>query len=147
MSSVALETTARRDDDGWILDGTKRWIGNGSIADVVVVWARDVEDGKVKGFLVETAQAGYTGVTMGGKGASRAIWQAQLTLVGAHAEWLPATHSFKDAGRVLVTTRATCAWAALGHAVAANDAALTYAKQRTQFGKPAQGARGDRGGA
>jgi glutaryl-CoA dehydrogenase len=134
--SVALETTARREGDGWILDGTKRWIGNGSIADVVVVWARDVEDGKVKGFLVETAQPGYTGVTLGGKGASRAIWQAQITLEGARAEWLPGTRAFKDAGRVLVTTRATCAWAALGHAVAAYDAALTYAKQRVQFGKP-----------
>src|ERR1700754_1825016 len=56
--SVALETTARRDGDGWILDGAKRWIGNGSIADVAVVWARDVQDGQVKGFLVETGQEG-----------------------------------------------------------------------------------------
>ena len=134
--SVALETTARRDGDGWILDGSKRWIGNGSIADVTVVWARDVEDGQVKGFLVETAQDGYRAVTLGGKGASRAIWQAQIELDGARGEWLPETHSFKDAGRVLVTTRATCAWGALGHAVAAYDAALTYAKQRVQFGKP-----------
>ncbi len=134
--SVALETTARRDGDAWILDGSKRWIGNGSIADVVVVWARDVADGQVKGFLVETAQEGYTGVTLGGKGATRAIWQAQITLDGARGEWLPGTHSFKDAGRVLITTRATCAWGALGHAVAAYDAALSYAKQRVQFGKP-----------
>jgi glutaryl-CoA dehydrogenase len=134
--SVALETTARRDGDEWVLDGAKRWIGNGSIADVVVVWARDVEDAQVKGFLVETAQDGYTGVTLGGKGAARAIWQAQITLDGARGEWLPGTRSFKDAGRVLVTTRATCAWGALGHAVAAYDTALTYAKQRVQFGKP-----------
>src|SRR4051812_29898398 len=134
--SVALETTARREGDEWVLDGAKRWIGNGSIADVVIVWARDVEDGRVKGFLVETAQDGYTGVTLGGKGAARAIWQAQITLDRARGEWLPDTHSFKDAGRVLVTTRATCAWGALGHAVAAYDTALTYAKQRVQFGKP-----------
>jgi glutaryl-CoA dehydrogenase len=134
--SVALETTARREGDAWVLDGAKRWIGNGSIADVVIVWARDVEDGQVKGFLVETAQDGYTGVTLGGKGAARAIWQAQITLDGARGEWLPGTRSFKDAGRVLVTTRATCAWGALGHAVAAYDTALTYAKQRVQFGKP-----------
>jgi glutaryl-CoA dehydrogenase len=134
--SVALETTARREGDEWVLDGAKRWIGNGSIADVTIVWARDVEDGQVKGFLVETAQPGYTAVTLGGKGAARAIWQAQITLDGARGEWLPGTHSFKDAGRVLITTRATCAWGALGHAVAAYDAALTYAKQRVQFGKP-----------
>src|ERR1700759_5403903 len=71
--SVALETSARRDGDGWVLNGAKRWIGNGSIADVVVVWARDVEDGQVKGFLVETDQPGFAAETMVGKGASRAI--------------------------------------------------------------------------
>src|SRR4029453_13105307 len=77
--------------------------------------------------------------TIGGKGASRAIWQAELRLdgvrVGEDAR-LPGANTFKDAGRVLVTTRTTCAWGALGHAVAAYDAALTYSKQRTQFGKP-----------
>jgi glutaryl-CoA dehydrogenase len=134
--SVALETRARRSQDGYVLDGAKRWIGNGSIADVVVVWARDDEDGQVKGFLVETAQPGFSATTMAGKGAARAIWQAGIALDGARGEWLPGTRSFKDAGRVLVTTRATCAWGALGHAVAAYDAALTYAKERTQFGRP-----------
>src|SRR5215208_1523850 len=80
--SVALETTARRDGDGWVLDGAKRWIGNGSIADVVVVWARSDEDGQVKGFLVEKDMPGFVAVTLAGKGASRAIWQAQITLEG-----------------------------------------------------------------
>jgi glutaryl-CoA dehydrogenase len=137
--SVALETSARRDGDGWVLDGAKRWIGNGSIADVVVVWARSDEDGQVKGFLVETDTPGYAATTMQGKGASRAIWQADIRLDGVRvgeASRLPGANSFKDTGRVLVTTRNTCAWGALGHAVAAYDAALTYSKQRTQFGKP-----------
>ncbi len=137
--SVALETSARRDGDGWVLDGHKRWIGNGSIADVVVVWARSTEDGQVKGFLVDTTTPGFAAETIGGKGAARAIWQAQITLDGVRipdTARLPGANSFKDAGRVLVTTRSTCAWGALGHAVAAYDAALTYAKQRTQFGKP-----------
>jgi glutaryl-CoA dehydrogenase len=134
--SVALETSARRDGDSWVLDGAKRWIGNGSIADVVVVWARSAEDGQVKGFLVETDQPGFQAETMAGKGAARAIWQAQIALDGARAERLPEANTFKDAGRVLVTTRTTCAWGALGHAVAAYDAALSYAQQRTQFGKP-----------
>jgi glutaryl-CoA dehydrogenase len=134
--SVALETRARREGDGYVLDGSKRWIGNGSIADVVVVWARDDADGQVKGFLVETAQPGFRATTMAGKGAARAIWQADIELDGARAEWLPGTRSFKDAGRVLVSTRETCAWGALGHAVAAYDAALTYAKHREQFGRP-----------
>jgi glutaryl-CoA dehydrogenase len=137
--SVALETSARRDADGWVLDGAKRWIGNGSIADVVVVWARSHEDGQVKGFLVEKDTAGFIATTMEGKGASRAIWQADIRLEDAwipEEARLPAADSFKAAGRVLITTRTTCAWAALGHAVAAYDAALTYAQQRTQFGKP-----------
>jgi glutaryl-CoA dehydrogenase len=137
--SVALETSARRDGDSWILHGAKRWIGNGSIADVVVVWARSAEDGQVKGFLVETDTPGFEATTMEGKGAARAIWQAEIRLDGARVadgDRLPGAERFKDAGRVLITTRTTCAWGALGHAVAAYDAALTYSKQRTQFGKP-----------
>jgi glutaryl-CoA dehydrogenase len=137
--SVALETSARRDGDGWVLDGAKRWIGNASIADVVVVWARSDQDGKVKGFLVEKDMPVFEATTMEGKGASRAIWQADIRLDGVHvpeASRLPGAESFKDAGRVLVTTRTTCAWGALGHAVAGYDAALTYSKQRTQFGRP-----------
>jgi glutaryl-CoA dehydrogenase len=137
--SVSLETTARRDGDNWILDGRKRWIGNGSIADVVVVWARSDEDGQVKGFLVETGIDGYQATTMEGKGAARAIWQAEISLDGVQVpdeSRLPGARTFRDAGRVLVDTRSTCAWAALGHAVAAYDTALTYAKQREQFGRP-----------
>ena len=137
--SVALETRARREGDEWVLDGAKRWIGNGSIADVVVVWARSDEDGEVKGFLVEKGAGGFEAATMEGKGASRASWPADIRLAGVRvpeASRLPGAGRFKDAGRVLVTTRTTCAWGALGHAVAAYDAALTYSRQRRQFGKP-----------
>ena len=137
--SVALETSARQDGDGWRLDGAKRWIGNGSIADVVVVWARSEEDGQVKAFLVEKDMPGFSATTMQGKAASRAIWQAEISLEDVHvpeASRLPGARTFKDAGRVLISTRTTCAWCALCHAVAAYDAALTYSKQRTQFGKP-----------
>jgi glutaryl-CoA dehydrogenase len=136
--SVALETTARRDRDAYVLDGAKRWIGNGTIADVVVVWAR-AEDGQVKGFLVETDTPGYHATVIEGKGAARAVWQADIRLEGARVlaeNRLPGANSFKDSGRVLVTTRGTVAWAALGHAVSAYDTALTYAKQRKQFGRP-----------
>jgi glutaryl-CoA dehydrogenase len=137
--SVGLETSARRNGSDWILNGAKRWIGNGSIADVVVVWARSAEDGQVKGFLVEKHTPGFDTTTMEGKGASRAIWQADINLVEVRVPEdarLPLAERFSDAGRVLVTTRTTCAWAALGHAVAAYDTALTYTKQRKQFGKP-----------
>jgi glutaryl-CoA dehydrogenase len=136
--SVALETAARRDGDHYVLDGAKRWIGNGSLADVVVVWARG-EDGRVQGFLVEKGTSGYDAQVIEGKGSLRAIWQAHITLDGVRVpaeNRLPDANEFKDAGRVLASTRSTCAWAALGHAVAAYDTALTYAKRREQFGKP-----------
>ena len=137
--SVALETSARREGDTWVIDGAKRWIGNGTIADVAVVWARSIEDGQVKGFLVETDTPGYEAAVIGGKGAARAVWQADIRLDGVRvpeSARLPGATTFKDAGRVLVTTRGTVAWGALGHAMAAYDIALTYAKQRHQFGRP-----------
>jgi glutaryl-CoA dehydrogenase len=137
--SIALETTAECDGDEWVIDGEKRWIGNGTIADVVVVWARDTADGKVKGFLVEKGTPGYQASVIEGKVALRSVWNADIVLRGCRvpeANRLPGAQSFKDAGRVLTGTRNTVAWASLGHAVAAYDIALTYAQQRTQFGKP-----------
>jgi glutaryl-CoA dehydrogenase len=136
--SVALETTARRDGDEFVIDGAKRWIGNGSLADVIVVWARG-EDGQVHGYLVEKGTPGYEAEVIKGKGSLRAIWQSQITLNGVRVpaeNRLESANSFKDTARVLASTRVTCAWAALGHAVAAYDAALTYAMRRQQFGKP-----------
>jgi glutaryl-CoA dehydrogenase len=140
--SIALETTARRDGDSYVIDGAKRWIGNGSIADVIVVWARDTADNAVKGFLVEKGTPGYNAQVMTGKGLMRAIWQAQISLDGVRvpaANRLPGASSFKDCARVLTATRSACAWMALGHAVAGFDAALTYAKRRQQFGRPLAG--------
>ncbi len=137
--SVALESTARRDGESWMLDGTKKWIGNGSIADVVVVWVRDTADGAVKGFLVEKGTAGFEAQVMTGKGSLRAIWQTEITMTGVRVEEssrLPEAMSFKDTGRVLAATRNTVAWSALGHATAAYDIAMAYCTERTQFGKP-----------
>ena len=137
--SVALETSARRDGDTWVLDGAKKWIGNGSIADVVVVWARDEADLRVKGFLLEEGTAGFDARTMEGKGSLRAVWQAEITLTGVRipeANRLPGAQTFKDAGRVLAGTRNAVAWAALGHATAAYEIAAQYCAERTQFGKP-----------
>src|SRR5690348_7232643 len=96
--SVALETTATRDGDSYLLSGAKRWIGNGSLADVVVVWARG-EDGQVYGFLVEKGSDGYQADVIEGKGSLRAIWQAQISLDDvrvAAANHLPGANSFKD---------------------------------------------------
>ncbi len=136
--SVALGTSAVLDGTDYVLNGAKRWIGSGSLADVVVVWARG-EDGQVHGYLVEKGTPGYEAEVIEGKGSLRAIWQAQIELhdVRVPAEnVLPGARTFKDTARVLAGTRSTCAWAALGHAVAAYDTALTYAKRREQFGRP-----------
>jgi glutaryl-CoA dehydrogenase len=137
--SVALETSARRDGDNWVLNGRKKWIGNGTIADVVVVWARDVADGQVKGFLVEKGTVGYDARRIDGKGSLRAVWQAEITLTDVHvleANRLPHANSFNDTARVLAGTRNAVAWGALGHATAAYEIAMQYCTERHQFGKP-----------
>src|SRR3954447_11536558 len=79
--AVMLETSARRDGDEWVLDGRKRWIGNASIADVVIVWARD-DEGHVGGYLVEKGADGFNATVMTGKTALRAVWQADIVLDG-----------------------------------------------------------------
>jgi glutaryl-CoA dehydrogenase len=137
--SVALETTARRDGDTWTINGAKKWIGNGSVADVVVVWARDEADRQVKGFLVERNTPGYAAQKIDGKGSLRAVWQAEIALTDVQVEEanrLPGANSFKDTGRVLAGTRNAVAWGALGHATAAYEIAAQYCGERTQFGKP-----------
>ena len=137
--SVALETTAEPDGDRWLLTGRKRWIGLGTLADLVVVWARDTTTGQVGGFVVERGSPGYQASVIEGKASLRSVWQADITLdkvAVPAANRLPGARSFKDAGRVLAATRTTCAWAALGHATAAYDTALRYALSRKQFGKP-----------
>ena len=136
--SVSLETTARRDGDDWVIDGVKRWIGNGSVAHRTVIWARDA-DGAVRGFLVDTTTPGYSATVIPRKGSMRSVWQADIVLDGVRvpdADRLPGAETFADTARVLATTRGTCAWMALGHATAGYDAALRYTMDRTQFGKP-----------
>jgi glutaryl-CoA dehydrogenase len=137
--SVALETSARPDPaGGWVLNGRKRWIGLGTVADLVVVWARNTEDGQVNAFVVEKGTPGYQAQVIEGKVSLRSVWQADITLEDVRVppeNRLPAARSFRDTTRVLATTRSTCAWAALGHATAAYDTALQYALQRRQFGE------------
>ena len=77
---VMLEATAEPDGGEWVINGKKKWIGNGSFADVVVVWARSMEDGEVKAFLVEKGTEGFSAEVQTGKIGNRASWQAELTL-------------------------------------------------------------------
>jgi glutaryl-CoA dehydrogenase len=142
--SVALETTVHRDGDSWVLNGSKRWIGNASIADVIVVWARDTDDGKVKAIVVEknadgSYPDGYTAELITGKIGKRAVWQPDVTLRNVRVpveNKLAGANSFRDATHVLTATRGGAAWESLGHAIAAYEIALNYAKTRIQFGKP-----------
>ncbi|MCZ2847434.1 acyl-CoA dehydrogenase family protein [Modestobacter sp. VKM Ac-2978] len=139
--AVALETSARRDGDEWVLNGAKKWIGNGTIADLVLIWARD-EEGAVGGYVVPKGSIGWTATRMTGKTALRAVWQAEITLdeVRVPAEnKLANCRSFKDVSVVLDRTRYTVAWRALGIAEAAYDLALKHTMQREQFGQPIAG--------
>src|SRR6266571_5167014 len=124
---------------GGVLNGRKRWIGLGTVADLVVVWARNTDDGQVNAFVVEKGSPGYQAQVIEGKVSLRSVWQADITLDEVRVpagNRLPGARSFKDTTRVLATTRSTCAWAALGHATSVYDTALRYALQRRQFGEP-----------
>jgi len=141
---VALETRARRDGDDWVLTGEKRWIGNGTVAGIVVVWARD-DDGNVGAFVIEHPDGadhpvpGYQARKIVGKAANRGVWQAQIKLDGVRvpaSARLAHANSWDDTNRVLAKSRQTVAWEALGHAIAAYEAALTYSLRREQFGRP-----------
>lgn len=138
-SAQGLRTTARRDGDTWILNGSKRWIGNGSIGDITVIWAKDTEDGQVKGFIVPQDAPGYAATSIAGKGSLRIIQNADITLtdvVVPESNRLQNANSFRDTASVLRLTRAEVAWAAVGNSVQAYEAAVSYSKERIQFGKP-----------
>ena len=134
-----LNTTARRDGDTWVLNGAKAWIGNATFADVVVIWARDLDDGQVKGFLVEKGTPGFSTEKMERKIALRVVQNARITLEDvrvAEANRLQRARSFKDTAKVLRMTRIGVAWEAVGCAQGAYEHALRYAMKRQQFGRP-----------
>ncbi|MFC8799413.1 acyl-CoA dehydrogenase family protein [Promicromonospora sp. NPDC057138] len=140
--SVGLETSAVKETrdgvEGYVINGEKKWIGFGSIGDISVVWARG-EDGQVHGYIVPQDTPGYVAKTIEGKISLRAIHQAHIVLTDVFVpaeNLLPKSRSFKDTGRVLFATRLGVAWGAVGQAIACYEAAVAYAKQRTQFGRP-----------
>ena len=138
-SAQGLRTTAERRGDEWVLNGEKRWIGNGTWCDVCVVWAKDVADNKVKGFIVPTSTPGYSAERIEGKISLRIVQNAHITLTNVvipESNRLPGANSFADTAKVLRLTRAEVAWAAVGVAVGAYEAARTYALEREQFGVP-----------
>jgi glutaryl-CoA dehydrogenase len=134
-----LETTARRDGEEWVLDGAKRWIGNATFADLVVVWARDVQTHQVLGFVVEKDTPGFTATKIENKIALRIVQNADIVLDGCRvpeANRLQNANSFKDTAKILRKTRSGVAWESVGVTLAAYEIALQYAKERQQFGRP-----------
>jgi glutaryl-CoA dehydrogenase len=137
-----LQTTARRDGDMWVLDGAKRWIGNATFADVVVVWARDVATDHVLGFVVEKGTPGFSATKIERKIALRIVQNADIVLADCRipeANRLQHASSFKDTAKILRQTRSGVAWEAVGMMLAAYEIALRYAEDREQFGRPIGG--------
>lgn len=138
-SAQGLRTTATREGDEWVLNGEKRWIGNATFSDITVIWAKDTADGQVKGFIVPTSTPGYTATKIERKQALRIVQNADITLTEVRIPEslrLQNANSFRDTAAVLRLTRAEVAWAAVGVAVGAYEAALAYTQERIQFGKP-----------
>jgi len=138
-SAQGLRTVATRDGDGWVLNGSKRWIGNATFSDITIIWAKSAEDGQVKGFIVPTDTPGYSATKIEDKQSLRIVQNADITLTDVH---VPESHrlqqadSFRSTAAVLRLTRAEVAWAAVGNSIGAYEAALAYANDRVQFGKP-----------
>ena len=132
-------TTARRDGDSWILNGAKRWIGNATFSDWVIVYARDVADNQVKGFMVDTTSEGYSATKIENKIALRIVENADIVLtdvVVPDTHHLAGANSFRDTNKVLKVTRLSVGWQAVGQQLAAFDVARRYAVEREQFGRP-----------
>lgn len=137
--SGGLETTARLDGDHWILNGSKRWIGNATFADLIIVFAKDEADGEVKGFVVEKEFDGFRAEKIEGKYSLRAVENADVYLEECRvpvANKLEHANSFADTSKVLRLTRGGVAWGAVGVMIGAFERAVAYAQEREQFGKP-----------
>ncbi|HAP89570.1 MAG TPA: acyl-CoA dehydrogenase [Arthrobacter bacterium] len=132
-------TTAQRDGDSWILNGAKRWIGNATFSDWVVIYARDLADNQVKGFLVDTALPGFSATRIENKISLRTVQNADIVLENVVVPdffKLAGANSFRDTNKVLKVTRLSVGWQAVGQQLAAFDVARRYAVERHQFGRP-----------
>ncbi|MFH8468474.1 acyl-CoA dehydrogenase family protein [Streptomyces sp. NPDC017991] len=140
--AAGMGTTAERQGDTWVLNGAKRWIGNATFADHVVVWARDLADEQVKGFVVGKGTPGFTTEKIANKISLRIVENADITLTDVRvpeADRLQNVESFRDVAEVLRATRSGVAWQALGVMIGAYELALAYATEREQFGRPLAG--------
>ena len=139
-ASGGLTTTAKREGDTWILNGEKRWIGNAPWGDVAIIWARDLADNQVKGFIVENRTTpGFSVEKIQNKTSLKIVQNGHITLKDvrvSEANRLQGGNAFRDTARVLKMTRYAVAWMATGCAMGAYEAALKYSQERLQFGRP-----------
>ncbi len=139
-SGGGLTTTAKHEGDEWVLNGEKKWIGNAPWCDISVVWARDVEDGQVKGFLVENKSTpGFKVEKIDNKMALKVVQNGHITMTECRvpdANHLQGANTFRDTAKVLRETRSGVGWMATGVQMGAYENAVRYAQQRQQFGKP-----------
>jgi glutaryl-CoA dehydrogenase len=139
-ASGGLLTTAKRDGDTWILNGEKRWIGNAPWCDISIIWARDVADNQVKGFIVENKTTpGFSVDKIENKVALKVVQNGHITLKDVRVpeeNRLQGGNSFRDTAKVLKVTRYAVAWMSTGCAMGAYEAALKYSQERLQFGRP-----------
>ncbi|WP_020178276.1 acyl-CoA dehydrogenase family protein [Methylopila sp. M107] len=141
-TSRGMTTTCRREGDEWVLNGQKKWIGNGTFSDDNVVWARDVETDEVKGFVVDKTNPGFGAEKIERKISLRIVQNALITLTDCRvpeADRLQRANSFKDTAKVLRMTRAGVSWLAVGTQMGAYEHALRYAQTRHQFDRPIGG--------
>ena len=134
-----LTTTAKREGDTWVLNGQKKWIGNATWGDLTIIWARDLADNQVKGFIVENQTPGFKAEKINNKISLRVVQNALITLNNCRVpeeNRLQADTSFRDTAKVLRMTRAGVAWMSTGCGMGAYEHALAYAQTREQFGKP-----------
>jgi glutaryl-CoA dehydrogenase len=137
--SGGLTTTCRREGDEWVLNGQKKWIGNATFADLIIIWARDEGSGEVLGFIVRKGAEGLSVEKMRGKIALRAVENGLVTLDDVRVpegDRLQLAESFRQTAEVLRVTRAGVAWQAVGCAMGAYERSLSYSRERTQFGRP-----------
>ena len=137
-----METRCKRDGDGWVISGNKMWITSATMADLAVVWARDENDGKVRGFLLEKDDAGFSAQAVHGKFSLRASDTGELIMDEVRvpdSRRLPGVEGLKGPLSCLNEARYGIAWGAVGAAADSYHCALEYALEREQFGKPIAG--------
>ncbi|MHA4741603.1 acyl-CoA dehydrogenase family protein [Dyadobacter sp. MSC1_007] len=135
-------TTCKREGDEWVINGQKKWIGNATFSDITIIWARDLDDNQVKGFIVRKENPGFKAEKMEDKMALRTVQNALITLTECRvpeSDRLQNANSFKDTANVLRMTRAGVAWQAVGCGRGAYELALKYTMERKQFGRPIAG--------